>query len=497
MEKFRKSTIVFLAILLILIGKWGYKEFFKDNNKSTLVEGLSYAAAAKTVNVTKIALNKTALSIVNGNTATLTVTVTPSNATNKTITWTSSNTKIATVDKNGKITAKGVGTVNITAKSNNGKSATCKVTVTKKVIYADIILKIGQNTTINPETYGVTAAKAKIKYTSSNTKAATVDKNGKVLAKAEGTGNITIKVDGSNKQVVVPFRVNKKTGIINDASSVWGYTINREKTPLRADINFFKKLVKSGKGSLSGNIYTYKTSNYTYKYDIKNSVLTSTQSKNTKNTRKILMRMYYPDNTDLSKVNTFTFFGGTGEQNFKGYFSVLDKNRSDMKTSGIVILVSATGQYYAEDGIRATDFIKNIVGQKKGVLNAVGGFSMGGPASGVAAYAGKYDRLVICNSSFNAGDKNAINYLKDKEILMFAPTNDNTTGANTRTTLNYLANNNYTNVTVITNNSTILNTSKYVNKFLIINPGSVKDTEMYGHRYVNITKAKIFSYACR
>ena len=82
-----------------------------------------------TVEVTSITLNKTNVTLEEGKTSTLTATVSPSNATNKTITWSSDNKSIATVN-NGKVTAKKAGTANIIAKSNNGKTATCKVTIT-------------------------------------------------------------------------------------------------------------------------------------------------------------------------------------------------------------------------------------------------------------------------------------------------------------------------------------------------------------------------------
>ena len=81
-----------------------------------------------TVEVTSITLNKTNVTLEEGKTTTLTATINPSNANNKTITWSSDNTSIATVN-NGKVTAKKAGTANIIAKSNNGKTATCKVTV--------------------------------------------------------------------------------------------------------------------------------------------------------------------------------------------------------------------------------------------------------------------------------------------------------------------------------------------------------------------------------
>lgn len=84
-----------------------------------------------TVEVTSITLNKTNVTLEKGKTTTLTATVNPSNATDKTVIWKSTNNSIATVN-NGKVTAKKAGTANIIAKSNNGKTATCKVTVKAK-----------------------------------------------------------------------------------------------------------------------------------------------------------------------------------------------------------------------------------------------------------------------------------------------------------------------------------------------------------------------------
>ena len=78
---------------------------------------------------TSVALNKTTLTLDTGKTSNLRATVYPSNVSNKKCTWRSSNTSVATVDKNGKVTAKKAGTATITVKTSNGKPATCKVTV--------------------------------------------------------------------------------------------------------------------------------------------------------------------------------------------------------------------------------------------------------------------------------------------------------------------------------------------------------------------------------
>ena len=89
----------------------------------------STAPVSLEITPTSVALNKTTLTLDIGKTSNLRATVYPSNATNKKCTWSSSNTSVATVDGNGKVTAKASGTATITVKTSNGKTATCKVTV--------------------------------------------------------------------------------------------------------------------------------------------------------------------------------------------------------------------------------------------------------------------------------------------------------------------------------------------------------------------------------
>ncbi len=83
------------------------------------------------VKVSEVKLDKTSVSLKAGETEQLTATVTPDNATDKTVTWTSSKPTVAAVDENGKITAVAPGTATITATAGD-KSATCTVTVAKE-----------------------------------------------------------------------------------------------------------------------------------------------------------------------------------------------------------------------------------------------------------------------------------------------------------------------------------------------------------------------------
>ncbi len=90
------------------------------------------------VSVTGVSLNKTSLTLTEGSTSQLTATVEPNNATNRNVTWSSSNSKVATVDGNGKVTAHKAGTATITVTTEDGnKTATCAVTVTAAPINPD------------------------------------------------------------------------------------------------------------------------------------------------------------------------------------------------------------------------------------------------------------------------------------------------------------------------------------------------------------------------
>lgn len=90
----------------------------------------SVTTVAKQVAVSMITVSPKTLNLEVGQTGTLTATVTPDNATDKTVTWTSSDKNVATVDKdNGTVTPVGEGTATITATAANGKKDTCKVTV--------------------------------------------------------------------------------------------------------------------------------------------------------------------------------------------------------------------------------------------------------------------------------------------------------------------------------------------------------------------------------
>ena len=162
------------------------------------------ASEPETVPVTGVKLNNTTLSLVaGGNTATLVATVAPDNATDKTVTWSSSDPNVATVE-NGVVTpiAAGEATITVTTVDGN-KTATCTVTVTPAPVDAtDIAIKsettlaIGRAETLTA-TLTPSNATSKVAWLSSNTEVATVDDTGKVTAVAVGEATITAFVDAN------------------------------------------------------------------------------------------------------------------------------------------------------------------------------------------------------------------------------------------------------------------------------------------------------------
>jgi uncharacterized protein YjdB len=166
--------------------------------------------------VTSIKLNKTVLHFAKvGKTKKLTATVSPKDSSNKSVKWKSSNTKIATVTQNGKVKSKGKGhcTVTATTKDGSKKSAKCTVVVGKQV--SKVTLNKSKATVLINNTVKIKATVTKkkavyktLKWTSSNTKVATVNKNGKVTGIAKGTATIKASaLDGSNKSATCKVTV--------------------------------------------------------------------------------------------------------------------------------------------------------------------------------------------------------------------------------------------------------------------------------------------------
>ena len=160
---------------------------------------------------TGVTLNKKKATLYAGLSLTLKATVKPSKA-KTTLTWTSSNKKVATVSKKGVVKALKKGTTTITVTTANGKKATCKITVpaapTKVTLNKkSATLKVGKKLTLKAM-LTPTKAKTALTWTSSNKKVATVSKKGVVKAIKPGKAKITVKT-ANGKKATVTITVKK------------------------------------------------------------------------------------------------------------------------------------------------------------------------------------------------------------------------------------------------------------------------------------------------
>ena len=145
------------------------------------------------VTVGKVSLDKSKVSIEKGKTVTLTSTVNPASLEDKSVTWESSNTKVATVSSEGKVTGVKTGSAIITCTSvATGLSATCKVIVGKVSFNkSNIAIEKGKTLTLTPSIYPTTLSDKSVTWMSSNTKVATVTADGKVTGVKTGSAIIT------------------------------------------------------------------------------------------------------------------------------------------------------------------------------------------------------------------------------------------------------------------------------------------------------------------
>ena len=203
---------------------------------ATSTDGSNVSAQCKikvVQRVTKIKLNKSIINLSKkGKTAKLKATVLPNNAYNKSVTWKSNNTKVVTVDRNGKIKATtNKGTTYVNAIAKDGRKIRTRILV----VVGEKVKKITLNRTsvtlnrgaknrgfqLKKSIKNKNATYKAVNWYTSNKNIATVDSNGKVTLKHRGKVVITVKArDGSNKsakckvtvrQLVTKLSYNKKT----------------------------------------------------------------------------------------------------------------------------------------------------------------------------------------------------------------------------------------------------------------------------------------------
>ncbi len=194
-----------------------YVTILKEGSETT-VEGQS----VKTESYPKaVSLNEENVNLSIGTTSQLIANVSPDN-TNKSISWTSSDSRVVSVDKNGLLTAKGVGTATVVAKTINNRTAVCKVTVgnyslnlRKVMITTDYsVLPIGNVKQLIVAFTPSNATDRSIVWSSSNPAVAAVDQSGNVKAVAPGSAVITAQ------SATTSYKDTAQIEVVNYSSNV-------------------------------------------------------------------------------------------------------------------------------------------------------------------------------------------------------------------------------------------------------------------------------------
>lgn len=194
-----------------------------DFENDTITNSTTLYARWIQISVESVMLNKTSLTLTVGGSEQLTAAVAPSDAADKTVTWESSDTAVATVDSNGNVTAVSAGTATITVTTTDGgKTASCTVTVTAPAIHVtgitldktSMTLTVGGSERLTATVAPSDATDKSVTWASSNTAVATVDANGTITAVSTGSATITVTTaDGAKTATcTVTVRTNSSGG---------------------------------------------------------------------------------------------------------------------------------------------------------------------------------------------------------------------------------------------------------------------------------------------
>ena len=176
--------------------KYYYRAFMREKEVESFGETKEFITLAPT-KVSSISLNKKTLELAEGETEPLIATITPSNSDDKSLVWSSSDEKVATVSQTGIVTAisKGSATIEVRAIDGSEKYATCSVTVVKLVSSITInksflVLPLAKKETLTATIIPSDASNTEIVWDSSNPEIASVSSEGEVYGKK--TGKVTI-----------------------------------------------------------------------------------------------------------------------------------------------------------------------------------------------------------------------------------------------------------------------------------------------------------------
>lgn len=314
-----------------------------------------YTREIKIIDVKNISLNKTSVELNVGETVDLVATITPSDATNKNISWSSSDNNIATVE-NGKITAKNPGSVTIEARSNNNITATCKVNVISKV----------ESITIDKESYNLVKGKylvisPVIKPANASNKEYTIISDnenvvkivdGKLYGENVGEATITYTTKDSNKTAKVTIKVIEISE--NDLLTF------DDSVKVDENNNLLSKVNPETKVSAIKNKVVYNNE----KYDL---VIKNASGKNIEKDELIgtgtTVNLCLKDSNDIIETYTIIIYGdvnGDGKIYATDYVKIKNHIMDTEKLNGVYAIaadVNRDSKVYATDYVKVKNYI--------------------------------------------------------------------------------------------------------------------------------------------
>ena len=325
-----------------------------EDGSKTATCSVTVTAVATTKPVTAVKLNKTSLALEINASETLKATIEPSDASNKTVTWSSDKTDVAEVDSNGKVTGKKTGTAIITAKAGD-KTATCTVTIGTTIALdkTTASMKTGETLTLKAT---VSPSDKTVTWKSSDENKAKVDNNGKVEAKAEGEVTITATADGKSATCKITISKvydpkNDTTKALKDKSGTQMYILKDGQYIEAKVADYYKYDTFYKKEKVAQYVYTgwQNIDGKTYFFDKNGNKVTGEQ---------VIQGAKYNFNSDGS-LNTGSGILGIDVSTWNGN---IDWNK--VKNSGVSYVIIRTGFRGSTQGSLVEDnkFRQNIQG---------------------------------------------------------------------------------------------------------------------------------------
>ncbi|WP_195301629.1 Ig-like domain-containing protein [[Clostridium] innocuum] len=321
---------------------------------------------AKEIKPIGIKLNETDIRVEMGKSVQLKATITPEDASNKKVSWRVGNPQIASVDANGKVTAKSIGNTYVYAETANGLEARCIIRVTAKEIKptgirlneTDIRVEMGKSVqlkaTITPED----ASNKKVSWRVGNLQIASVDVNGKVTAKSIGNTYVYAETaNGLEARCIIRVTAKeiKPTGIkLNETDIKMGENFQLKATITPEDASNKKVNWRVGNPQIAsvdvnGKV-TAKSIGNTYVYaETANGLSTKCMIRSIKDNPGFIIengKTYYIDSETGAKAKGYKII-----QNKKYYF---DKETGEMLTG--FIKIGNSNYYFLPEG----DVVKGI-----------------------------------------------------------------------------------------------------------------------------------------